>query len=208
MRPPRFVVGLTGGVGTGKSTALAEFARLGAATLSLDQIAREQARPGREGYRAIVRAFGRCVLRPDGAIDRGLLGRVVFADARARRGLERATHPPILREMDRLLRRLRGVVVVDVPLLFEKGLERRFDATILVACRPAAQLRRVMRRDGLPPAEARRRMRAQWPLARKRVLADVAIDNDAAPSRLRARVRAYHAGLQLLYGGTPNGNAH
>lgn len=206
MKPPRFVVGLTGGIGTGKSTALAEFERLGAATVSLDQIAREQARPGREGYKAIVRGFGSCILRPDGSIDRAFLGRVVFNDARARRGLEKATHPLILREMARLIARLKGVVVVDVPLLFEAGLARRFDATVLVACRPAEQLRRVIRRDRLSPAEARRRASAQWPLARKRALADLTLDNDGTPAQLRRAVASLHAGLELLYGGTPNGS--
>ena len=207
MKPPRFVVGLTGGIGTGKSTALAEFRRRGATTISLDEIAREQARPGGPAYRAIVRDFGTCVLKRDGTIDRAFLGRVVFADAAARRGLEKATHPHILREMERRVRRARGVVVVDAPLLFEKKLQSRFDATLLVACRPAEQARRVARRDGLAPAEVRRRLAAQWPLARKRALADAAIENDSTPAALRAQVRAWHAGLTLLHGGTPNGNA-
>jgi len=208
MRKPRgFVVGLTGGIGTGKSTALAEFERLCAATVSLDQLAREQAKPGREGWRAIVRAFGRGALAADGTIDRRALGARVFRDAAARRRLERATHPPILREMERLVGRLKGVVVVDVPLLFEKGLQKRFDATVLVACPPAEQVRRVVRRDKFTAAEARRRIAAQWPLPRKRALADFTLDNDRSRKALSAEVRALHAGLSLLYGGTPNGNA-
>lgn len=207
MRPPRFVVGLTGGIATGKSTALAEFARRGAAVVSLDGIAHEQARPGGAAHRAIVRDFGTCVLKRDGTIDRAFLGRIVFADAAARRGLEKATHPLILREMERRVRRARGVVVVDVPLLFEKKLQGRFDATLLVACPPGQQARRLARRDGLPPAEVRRRLAAQWPLSRKRALADAVIENDSTPAALRAKVRAWHAGLTLLHGGTPNGNA-
>ncbi len=207
MKPRRFVVGLTGGIGSGKSSALAEFERLGAATLSLDQIAREQAKPGREGFRAIVREFGAGALGPDGLIDRRALGARVFRDPAARRKLERATHPAILREMRRIVAGLRGLVVVDVPLLFEKNLQRRFDATVLVSCRADQQVRRVARRDRLPLAEARRRVRAQWPLRAKRRLADVALDNAGAPGSLRARVRALHAGLVLLYGETPNGNA-
>lgn len=207
MKPQRFVAGLTGGIGSGKSSALAEFERLGASTLSLDQIAREQARPGRDGYRAIVRAFGRNVLDRKGDVDRRKLGELVFKDASARRKLERVTHPLILRELERCLSRMNGLVVVDVPLLFEKNLQDRFDATLLVACPPAEQVRRVMRRDKLAAAEVRRRVKAQLPLDEKRRRADLTLDNDAAPAALRAKVRAVHAGLALLYGGTPNGNA-
>lgn len=203
----RFVVGLTGGLGTGKSSALAEFERRGIAALSLDRIAREQSRPGREGYRAIVRAFGRGILDREGAIDRRALGSRVFRDRSARARLERAAHPPILREMERLLSRINGVVVVDVPLLFEKGLQDRFDAIVLIACRPSSQLRRVVKRDGLSVEEARRRIRAQWPLARKRALADFTIDNDGSLTELRAKMKALQTGLALLYGGTPHGNA-
>ena len=206
MKPKRFVVGLTGGIGSGKSSALSEFERQGASTLSLDQIAREQAKPGREGHRAILRAFGRGVLGPDGRIDRRALGGAVFRKAAALRKLERATHPLILREMKRLVGGLKGVVVVDVPLLFEAKLQKNFDATLLIACRPAAQIRRVVRRDRFSAAEARRRMKAQLPLAVKRRLADYTIDNDGKKDDLRAKVRAAHAGLALLYGGTPNGN--
>jgi len=200
-KPKRFVVGLTGGIGTGKSSVLAEFERRGAAALSLDQLAHQQARPGREGHRAILRAFGRAVLDGKGRIDRRALGELVFRDKSARARLERAVHPPILREMGRLLSRMKGIIVVDVPLLFEKGMQDRFDATVLVSCRPAAQVRRIVERDGLSAAEARRRMAAQWPLARKRALADYMIDNDRSLPELRGRVGALHAGLTLLYGG-------
>ena len=207
MKPKRFVVGLTGGIGTGKSTALAEFERLGASTVSLDQIARAQAQPGREGWAAIKKAFGPGVLDAKGGVDRRKLGDLVFRRPALRRRLERATHPPIVREMRRLVASLDGVVVVDVPLLFEGGFQKDFDATVLVACRPAEQVRRVVKRDKLSAADARRRVAAQWPLARKRALADLTLDNDAGPAALKARVRSLHAGLSLLYGGTPNGNA-
>ena len=205
MRPKKFVVGLTGGIGTGKSSALDEFERAGAATVSLDQIAHEQARPGREGYRAIVRAFGKGILA-EGRIDRRALGERVFKSPAALKKLERATHPIILREMVKLVDELKGGGVVDVPLLFEKKLQKRFDATMLISCRPAAQLRRVGRRDGFTIAEARRRVKAQMPLETKRRLADHTLDNDGTPSALRAKVRQVHAGLALLYGGTPHGN--
>ena len=204
--PKRFVVGLTGGIGTGKSSALTAFERLGAATVCLDQIAREQAKPGRKGYKAIVKNFGKCILREDGTINRALLGRLIFSDKRAKLGLERAVHPLILKEMKELIGRLKGLVVVDVPLLFEKNLQKHFDATFLVACKPEAQLKRIIKRDGLDSREARLRIKAQLPLDRKRKLADVTIDNDNDILKLNIKVNAYHEGLSLLLGGLSHGN--
>ena len=133
--------------------------------------------------------------------------RVRVCAARCARATRRRCSRTRRSTSSRRARRARGVVVVDAPLLFEKKLQSRFDATLLVACRPAEQARRVARRDGLAPAEVRRRLAAQWPLARKRALADAAIENDSTPAALRAQVRAWHAGLTLLHGGTPNGNA-
>mgnify|MGYP001591035840 CR=1 FL=1 len=200
MKPKRFVVGLTGGIGTGKSTALAAFASLGVPTLSLDAIARESARAGKPGWKAIRKAFPRFV-NQKGAVDRAALGAHVFAHAAARRRLEKATHPVILSEMEKRLARLKGGVVVAVPLRYEAGLRGRFDAAVLVASR--RQLGRVMRRDGLSAADVRKRIAAQWPLARKRALSDVTLDNDGTVAALKKRVNALNAGLQLLYGGIP-----
>lgn len=206
MKPKRFVVALTGGIGSGKSSALAQFKRCGAVTVSSDDVARAQARPGGVGYRAIVRAFGRGVVAAGGLIDRRALGAKVFRNVAARRRLERATHPFILREIERRVSAAKGVVVVDVPLLFEKNLQNRFDAVVVVACSPQEQERRVSRRDGLTPADVRRRMRAQWALSRKTRRADLTIVNDGSKVDLARKVRFAHRGLALLYGGTPNGN--
>ncbi len=206
MTPKRFVVGLTGGIGSGKSAALAEFERLGASTVSLDQIAKEQAKPGRDGYKRIVKDFGACILKKDGTIDRALLGRVVFGDARARAGLEKATHPLILKEMKELVGRMRGVVVVDVPLLFEKKLQKNFDATVVIACKPATQVRRIVKRDGMNPKEARLRMAAQLPMAKKASMADLTIHNDASIIDLHTKVQDYYRGLDLLHRGLSHGN--
>lgn len=199
MRPPRLLVGLTGGIGTGKSTALKAFSRRGTNTLSLDQIAHEQARNGNDAWKAIKRAFPRFVSK-DGVLDRARLGSYVFSHRTARRRLEKVTHPLILKEMDRLLSRMHGVVVVDVPLLFEAGLSRRFDVSVVVTS--MHQARRVAKRDGLAPAEIRRRLKAQWPLDKKAALADIVIDNDGTKNDLNKKVARLDAGLQLLYGGT------
>ncbi len=206
MKPKRFVVGLTGGIGTGKSAALRTFEGLGASTVSLDQIAKEQAKPGRDAYKRIVKDFGTCILKNDGTIDRALLGRVVFSDKRARAGLERATHPLILKEMKQLVGRMRGLVVVDVPLLFEKKLQKNFDATIVIACAPQKQLKRIIKRDGLEPKEARLRIKAQMPLSKKLSMADVTIHNDKDLPALEKKINEYYQGLNLLHRGLSHGN--
>lgn len=202
------MVGLSGGIGTGKSTALKAFESLGAATICLDQIAGEQAKPGRNGYRAIVKGFGKRILKEDGAINRALLGRMIFNDKRARLDLERATHPLILKEMRELIGRLKGIVVVDVPLLFEKNLHKNFDATILIACKPDRQLKRIVKRDGLNSKEARLRINAQMPLDEKRRMADVIIDNDKDLQHLGKKVDEYYQGIALLHRGLSHGNVN
>lgn len=206
MKPKRFVLGLTGGIGTGKSTALKAFEALGAATVCLDQIAKEQARPGRDGYKAVVKGFGKCILKADGTIDRALLGRVIFSDKRAKNGLERMLHPLILKEMRELVGKLNGVVVVDVPLLFEKKLQKNFDATMVVACKPQKQLQRIIERNGLNPHEAKLRMASQMPLSKKIRMADVTIHNDKSISHLNNHIHDYFAGINLLFRGASHGN--
>lgn len=204
----RFVLGLTGGIGTGKSSALKAFESRGAATICLDQLAKEQAKPGREGYRAIVKAFGPCILNEDKSINRALLGRVIFSDKRAKAGLERVTHPLILKEMRRLVGKLSGLVVVDVPLLFEKKLQKNFDATMVISCKPQKQLQRIIKRDGLNSKEARLRIKAQMPLDEKRRMADVSIDNDKNIKHLDKHIHEYHTGLNLLLKGLSHGNVN
>lgn len=208
MKPQRFVVGLTGGIGSGKSSALAEFKRMGAQTVSLDDVAHRQAQPGGVGFRAIVRTFGRQILGPDGRIDRRALGERVFQRPRLLRRLENITHPPILREMNRHLSRLKGVVVIDVPLLYEKKLANRFDATILVSCRRTRQISRVQKRDGMEMSSIQRRLDAQWPMRVKKQLADYILNNDGTLTMLRAQVRSVYEGFHLLYGGMSNGNTN
>lgn len=200
MKPPRLLVGLTGGIGSGKSTALKAFSRRGTNTLSLDQIVREQARPGNDAWKAIKRAFPRFV-DENGGIDRERLGSHVFARPSARKRLERVTHPLVLAEMRRLISRMRGVVVVDVPLLFEARLSHLFDVSVVVTTRHQAE--RVAKRDKLARTEIRRRLAAQWPLEKKAALADIVIDNDGTKAALEKKVARLDAGLQLLYGGTP-----
>ncbi|UPT73386.1 MAG: dephospho-CoA kinase [Elusimicrobiota bacterium] len=202
MKPKRLVVGLTGGIGSGKSTALAAFERLGAATISLDQLAKEQAKPGRDGYKAIVRKFGKGILNNDGTIDRAVLGKLVFSNPAKRRELEKATHPTILKEMKDLIGKMNGVVIVDVPLLFEKNLQKSFDACICISAMPRTQLTRIMRRDGLNEKDAKLRIKAQLSMAEKMKRSDVTISNDSDLKSLNDKVQSYYAGLDLICRGT------
>src|SRR5579862_7538479 len=134
MRKGRITIGLTGGLGTGKSTALAELKRLGAATVCADELAHELSTKGGAVSRAVRRLFGAGYLRADGSVDRAALARRVFTDPAARARLERAAHPLILREArKRLARQRSAVAVVDAPVLFEGRLERQFDLTVVVS---------------------------------------------------------------------------
>jgi dephospho-CoA kinase len=188
-RPARLVVGLTGGFGSGKSTALAAFRRLGARTADADAEARRLLKRGSPGHRRVLKSFGRAVLSSDGTIDRRRLAEAVFSDARLRRRLERILHPAVRRTLRALAKRhRRGVLVLDVPLLFEAGWRGDVDRTVTVWAPLRTRLRRLARR-GFARPEALRRIKAQWPLERKCRLSDHVLDNGGPRSAVRRQVR-------------------
>jgi len=176
------IIGLTGGIATGKSTVAAMLAARGAAVVDADQIAREVVEPGTPGLEAVARAFGPEVLTPSGRLDREGLAAIVFADPARRRRLEAMTHPLI---HARIAERVAGLVpsaprliAVDVPLLFEGDRQSDFpDGVLLVYADAATQLRRLRERSGLSEVAARQRLAAQLPIDRKRELATWVIDN-------------------------------
>jgi len=194
---PFLHVGLTGGIATGKSTVSDILTRLGAAVIDADILAREVVRPGQDAYREVVGVFGKGVVTPGGALDRKALGRHVFSDEGARRQLEAILHPRIRARAEERLRELadlplaaRPALVVEViPLLYESGLEARFDEVWVVACPDEDQRARLSGRDGLSGDEVRARIAAQAPLADKVVRADRLIMNDGSRQDLEARVR-------------------
>jgi dephospho-CoA kinase len=188
-------IGLTGGIGAGKSLALSEFRRRGARAISLDEIARDVVAPGTPGRRGVMKAFG--------TADRAELGRRVFASAAQRRRLEKILHPLILTEMRRRMKAAKGLSVVDVPLLFEAGLAREFDATVLVTAPIGARIARVMKRDRLTRADVLRRMKAQWPQDKKRKLADVELANDSNAAVFKKKVAEYARAFQLMEAAQP-----
>jgi dephospho-CoA kinase len=163
-------VALTGGIATGKSYCLRRFAELGAATIDADVLARDAVAPGSAGLKAVADRFGPGVLAADGTLDRAALGRVVFADPKARAGLEAIVHPEVyrrIREWYANLPSAASVGIADIPLVFETGHHHDFDEVIVAACDPEEQVRRVMARDRLTDPEARARLAAQWPIGEK-----------------------------------------
>ena len=187
------VLGVTGGLGSGKSTVTRMFHQLGAVAVDADALAHEVIEPERPAWREIVTAFGREILNADRTINRRRLGAIVFADARRRRRLEAIVHPRVLRELRRLLRRLREerrapVVVVEVPLLFEAGARGAVDAVVVVTAPPAVRRARLQR-HGWSKREVAARMAAQWTLSAKAALADYIVENAAGKARTRAQVK-------------------
>lgn len=148
---------------------------------SADAAAHAQMRPRRPAWKEIVARFGEDILRPDRTIDRAALGRIVFADPAARRFLDRLVHPLVLADQERAARRLEragqgGIFVVEAALVVEAGYGRHFDRVVVVHCRKADQVRRLREREGIGPAEARRRIGSQLPLRDKLRHADYAVE--------------------------------
>jgi dephospho-CoA kinase len=200
------LVGLTGGIATGKSTVSAMFAHLGARVIDADRLAREVVMPGQRAHQEIVREFGRGILQPDGTIDRKRLGEIVFADPARRKRLEAITHPAIRARQQRLLSGLEeegfeGIVVWDAALLIESGGHSNMDRVVVVVTDPETELRRLVARDGLAEDEARRRVKSQMPLALKARYANYVIDNSGSRAETERRAReVWTALLQDLKG--------
>jgi dephospho-CoA kinase len=187
-------LGLTGNVASGKSRVAARLASLGAIVLDADRHAREAIAPGTPALARVIARFGPAVLDADGSLNRAALGRVVFHDDAARRDLEAIVHPEVarLRAADLAAARARGaqVIVSDIPLLFEAGLEREFDAILLVHAPEAMRRLRLTRDRGMPEAEARAVMSAQGDPEAKRARATWVIENDGSLAELDQRVDA------------------
>ncbi|MFE7169662.1 dephospho-CoA kinase [Streptomyces sp. NPDC057616] len=190
-------VGLTGGIGAGKSEVSRLLVECGAVLIDADRIAREVVAPGTPGLAAVVDAFGEEVLAPDGGLDRPKLGSIVFADPEKLAVLNSIVHP-LVGERSRELEAAAGdaVVVHDVPLLTENGLAPLYDLVIVVDARPETQLDRLVRLRGMTEEDARARMGAQATREERREIADVVIDNDVPLEELRGRVKEVWAELE------------
>ncbi|WP_399938724.1 dephospho-CoA kinase [Streptomyces sp. BBFR25] len=183
-------VGLTGGIGAGKSEVSRLLVEHGAVLIDADRIAREVVAPGTPGLGAVVEAFGEDVLAADGSLDRPKLGSIVFADPEKLAVLNGIVHP-LVGERSRALEEAAAedaVVVHDVPLLTENGLAPLYDLVVVVDADPATQLDRLVRLRGMTEQDARARMAAQATREQRREIADVVVDNDVPLEELRRRV--------------------
>ena len=194
------LVGLTGGIASGKSTLAEALRSLGAPVIDADRLSREAVRSGSPALAAIVLEFGPGVLGPDAELDRKGMAARVFADPMARARLEAIVHPAVraavAAETARLDAEGHDLAFYDVPLLYERGLDREMDCVVVVHAPPSVQVSRLRARDGLGQAEAEARLDAQLPMDEKARLADVVVSNEGDIAALRARAGALLGALR------------
>jgi dephospho-CoA kinase len=188
-RPGIRIIGLTGGIATGKSSVARFFQERGVTVIDADQLSREAVMPGCSALGLIVAEFGAGVLAPDGTLDRKRLARIVFSDREKRRQLENILHPEIRRLAEGYVARAAAsgerLLVYMAPLLIEAGLEERVDEVWVVTVRPEVQRERLMARDGIDRAAAERIIASQMPLDEKKRHGRIVIDNSGTPAETR-----------------------
>ena len=196
-------VGLTGGVATGKSTVAKMLERCGAFVIDADALAHQVMEPGKPAWRDIVKTFGKTIVNPDRTINRQALGAMVFRNRARLRRLEQIIHPRVAREQARMMRLAgrkdpKAVVIYDVPLLYEAGIDARVDKVVVVTADRDTQITRLKKRNGLTRTEAIRRIRSQWPLRKKASAADYVLDGTTTRPRLLPQVKSLYRELSSL----------
>lgn len=194
-------IGLTGGIGSGKSTAARRFAELGAAVYQADEISRQALEPGAACYQQVIDAFGEGIRSKDGSIDRKALARIVFSDEEKRKALNAIIHPYVIdqlfsRAKNDLSSKRGAIAIFDVPLLFESGIDAEMERNIVVVCDEEERVHRVVERDGASREQALARIRAQMPEEEKRLRADYVLDNNGTPEQLIRQVDALYRTLK------------
>ena len=212
MKRKFLLVGLTGGIASGKSTVSRMLNQLSCLVIDADLIARDVVEPGEPAYQEIVREFGKGVLDEEGYIDRKKLGAVVFNDPEKRKRLNEITHPEIIRREEDILAELaaeghEGIVILDVALLIEAGGAGRVDRLVVVTAEERTQEKRLTNRDNLSTEDALKRIRSQMPLSEKARLAHYVISNSGSVEETLRQVRELYqslqADLQKLLGAAP-----
>ncbi|MEE4264357.1 MAG: dephospho-CoA kinase [Desulfobacteraceae bacterium] len=195
------VVGLTGSIATGKSSVASVFREAGAKVIDADRLARAAVKKGTPAWQTVVDTFGPGILLPNGEIDRPQLGAVIFNDPIQRDRLNAIVHPYVIAETAKMLKQIeiqdpQAVVVLDVPLLFEAGMDEGLDEIIVVYVPESVQRQRLMARDRLTLKEAMARIRTQIPIEEKKNRATIVIDNSTEPSVTRAQTLAVYQELK------------
>lgn len=194
----RFILGVTGNIATGKSTVVRMLVGKGAHHIDSDVVYHELVAPGRPLLDQLVQHFGTEILAADGSLDRKALGAIVFSDATRLKELDALTHPAVLAEADRRAFAIEdGVVIFDAVKLIESGHYEVCDAVWLITAPEEVQIQRIVERNNVDDTEARRRVKAQPPLAPKRKIADVEIVNDGTLEQLRQKVERAWDSLSL-----------
>lgn len=198
-------VGLTGGIATGKSTVAKFFKAAGAAVVDADKLARAAVGQGLPAWQAIIDHFGRGILLPDGELDRGALGEIIFNDSKQKDVLNQIVHPHVMRAIDDRLaaiekRNPEAVVMVDIPLLIEIGMHHKMPEVIVVYVPENLQFQRLMARDGLTREAALARIRSQIPIEKKKKRASMVIDNSGTVEHTRQQVFSIYQRLRVKAG--------
>ena len=184
------VIGLTGGIATGKSTVSAFLINAGAVIIDADRIARQVVKKGSPAYRDIIKNFGETILLPDGEINRSALGDIIFNDPQKKQLLNSIVHPHVRKEQNRQLKDLEkndpdATVILDIPLLMETQTDRDLSEVIVVYAPEHIQITRLMQRDGISKADALARVRSQMPIEEKKERATIVIDNSGTRENTR-----------------------
>ncbi|MEC9488164.1 MAG: dephospho-CoA kinase [Halanaerobium sp.] len=193
------LVGLTGGIASGKSTAVKYLQELGARVIDSDEIAHELLRPGQKSYQKVIQEFGTDIVDRRGRIDRKKLGQIVFANPALLSKLEDLTHPLIIEEINDRVKIMEesedSPIILDAPLLFETNLDNIVDQVWVVYVQPDIQLKRLLQRDDLTEKEAKNRIDAQLSLDEKKRLADHVLDNSGSKQELKEQIERLWAEL-------------
>ncbi|WP_182201057.1 dephospho-CoA kinase [Paraliobacillus salinarum] len=189
------IIGLTGGIATGKSTVSNLFKASRIPVIDADQIAKQVVEPGEEAYHQIINTFGSSVIQEDGQLNRRKLGNIVFSNEKKRQLLNNIVHPQVknvmLNKRDRLIKENHPLIVLDIPLLFESQLEDLVDMIVVVYSRPETQLARLMKRNKLTKEEATDRIQSQISITQKAEKADVILDNNGSIDELEQQFTAF-----------------